>query len=97
MGRLVDHGRATYKHDPKEPMPYYVRIETRTGDREIWGVDLERAFRESLSRSTIGDEVTARAYGREPVTVSAPQLDAEGHVSTSRQARDRHTSQPVDC
>jgi len=79
-GRLVDHGRATYRHDPKEPMSYYVRIETPHGDRELWGVDLERAFRESLSRPTIGDEVTARSYGREPVTVKT----ADGELDTHR-------------
>ena len=79
-GRLVDHGRATYRHDPKEPMSYYVRIETPRGDREIWGVDLERAFRESLSRPTIGDEVTARSDNRDSVTVSTPQRDAAGRV-----------------
>jgi len=79
-GRLVDHGRANYRHNPKEPMSYYVRIETDRGDREIWGLDLERAFRESLSRPTIGDEVTARSDGRDPVTVSAPRRDEEGRV-----------------
>lgn len=79
-GRLVDHGRANYKHSPKEPMSYYVRIETPRGDREIWGVDLERAFRESLSRPTIGDEVTARSDGHDPVTVSAARRDSEGRV-----------------
>ncbi len=79
-GRLVDHGRATYRHDPKEPLSYYVRIETPRGDREIWGVDLERAFRESLSRPTLGDEVIARSYGRDPVTVRTP----EGELATHR-------------
>jgi hypothetical protein len=79
-GHLVDHGRATYQHDPTEPMSYYVRIETPRGDREIWGVDLERAFRESLSRPTIGDEVTARSDSRDPVTVSGAERDAEGRV-----------------
>lgn len=79
-GRLVDHGRAPYRHNPKEPMSYYVRIETDRGDREIWGVDLDRAFRESLSRPSLGDEVTARSYSRDPVTVSAPKRDEEGRV-----------------
>jgi putative DNA primase/helicase len=79
-GRLVDHGRATYRHDPKEPMSYYVRIETPRGDREIWGVDIERAFRESLSRPTIGDDITARSRERDPVKVSAQRRDAEGRV-----------------
>src|SRR6185437_9779169 len=26
-GKLVDHGRATYRHDPREPMSYFVKIE----------------------------------------------------------------------
>lgn len=79
-GRLVDHGRANYRHNPKEPMSYYVRVETERGDREIWGVDLERAFRESLSRPTLGDQVTVRAQGRDPVNVSAIERDSEGRV-----------------
>src|SRR5437016_4705278 len=84
-GRLVDHGRANYRHDPKEPMSYYVRIETTQGDREIWGVDLERAFRESLSRPTIGDEVTVRSDVREPVTVTSAERDADGRVVGQRE------------
>jgi len=44
VGKLVDHGPAPYAHDPRQPMSYFVRIETEQGDREIWGVDLERAF-----------------------------------------------------
>jgi putative DNA primase/helicase len=79
-GRLVDHGRANYRHNPKEPMSYYVRVETDRGDREIWGVDLERAFRESLSRPSLGDQVTVRAQGRDPVSVSALERDSEGRV-----------------
>jgi len=79
-GRLVDHGRANYRHNPKDPMSYYVRVETERGDREIWGVDLERAFRESLSRPTLGDQVTVRAQGRDPVNVSSLERDREGRV-----------------
>jgi putative DNA primase/helicase len=80
VGRLVDHGRANYWHNPREPMSYYVRVETERGDREIWGVDLERAFRESLSRPTLGDQITVRAQGRDPVSVGALERDSEGRV-----------------
>lgn len=78
VGRLVDHGPAPYQHKPNQPMSYYVRIETERGDREIWGVDLERAFRQSLSTPGIGQEVGVRAIGRDPVTVPASKRDAEG-------------------
>lgn len=79
-GRLVDHGRATYRHDPREAMSYFVKIETARGDRTIWGVDLERALKESLSRPQVGDEVGLRAVRQEAVTVSAPERDADGKV-----------------
>lgn len=80
VGRLVDHGPAPYGHDPKQQMSYFVRIETNHGDREVWGVDLERAFRQSLSTPGIGDEVGLRAIGQEPVTVLAATRDARGQT-----------------
>ena len=83
-GRLVDHGRATYRHDPREPMSYFVKIETARGDRTIWGVDLERALRESLTRPEVGDEVGLRAVRQDAVTVRAPERDAEGQVVAQR-------------
>jgi hypothetical protein len=78
VGRLVDHGPAPYQHKPGQPMSYYVRIETERGDREIWGVDLERSVRQSLSTPGVGDEVGLRAISRNPVTVIAPKYDASG-------------------
>jgi putative DNA primase/helicase len=49
-GELMDHGRATYQHDPHEPMSYFVKLLTARGERTIWGVDLERAFKESVTQ-----------------------------------------------
>lgn len=92
VGRLVDHGAAPYGHDPKQPMSYFVRVETVRGDREIWGVDLERAFRQSLSTPGIGDEIGVRSVGRQPVTVLAPKLDAQGR-ETGQAPLDTHRNQ----
>jgi putative DNA primase/helicase len=92
VGRLVDHGPAPYQHKTNQPMSYYVRIETDRGDREIWGVDLERAFRQSLSTPRIGDEVGVRASGRDPVTVLAPKHDATGR-EVGREELDTHRNQ----
>ncbi len=92
VGRLVDHGAAPYGHDPKQPMSYFVRVETARGDREIWGVDLERAFRQSLSTPGIGDEIGVRSVGRKPVTVLAPKLDAQGR-ETGQAPIDTHHNQ----
>ncbi len=79
VGRLVDHGPARYQHKPTQQPSYYVRIETtQEGESEFWGVDLERATRQSLSSPGIGDEVALRAIGREAVTVPGIKRDAEG-------------------
>lgn len=78
VGRLVDHGAAPYQHNPKEAMSYFVRIETARGERDVWGVDLERAFHESLSRPGLGDEVGIRTTGRESVTVPIVKQAPDG-------------------
>src|SRR5580700_1989260 len=77
-GRLVDHGRATYRHDPRQPMSYFVKLETERGDRTLWGVDLERAFKESLTRPDIGDEIGLRAVRQETGKVRRQERDAAG-------------------
>jgi len=79
-GRLIDHGRATYQHDPKARMSYFVKLETPRGDRVIWGVDLERSFKESLTRPRIGDEVGMRAVRQEPVKIRTQARGADGNV-----------------
>lgn len=79
-GKLLDHGRDTYRHDPHEEVSYFVRIQTKEGKREIWGRDIERAMTKSLTQPQIGEEVTLERTGREPVTVKRQQRDAEGRV-----------------
>jgi putative DNA primase/helicase len=79
-GKLLDHGRATYRHDPREAMSYFVKIESPRGDRTIWGVDLERAMKESLSRPQIGEEISLRAVRQESVKVRAHERDTDGKI-----------------
>jgi hypothetical protein len=79
-GRLLDHGRATYRHDPRASMSYFVKIETPHGDRTIWGVDLERAVKESLTQPQVGDEVILRAVRQDAVKVRTQQRDADGEL-----------------
>jgi conjugative element/phage-associated large polyvalent protein len=80
VGRLLDHGRDTYRHDPREQSSYFVKLQTPEGEREIWGVDLERALRDSLSNARAGDDITVRAVSREAVTVPKRERDIEGRV-----------------
>lgn len=80
VGRLVDHGAAPYLHDPHNAMSYFVRIESPDGEREIWGVDMQRALKESLTRPKIGDEIGVRALRRDAVKVFRPEHDETGRV-----------------
>jgi putative DNA primase/helicase len=80
-GTLVDHGPAPYRHNPREAMSYFVKLETETGERVIWGVDLARAFKESLTQPKIGETVGLRAVRQDPVTVKTPQRDDQGEVT----------------
>jgi len=80
FGRLIDHGRETYKFDPQGPMSYFVRLETPRGQRDIWGKYIEEAFEKSVTRPKIGDEVGVLRLGREPVTVQTRERDADGRV-----------------
>jgi putative DNA primase/helicase len=61
-------------------MSYFVKIETSRGDRTIWGVDLERALQESLTRPQIGDDIGLRAARQDAVTVKTHERDAAGKV-----------------
>ncbi len=91
-GKLLDHGYDTYRRDPLEGSSYFVRLKTKEGEREVWGVDLERAVKHSLSGAKIGDEVTVRAVRRKAVTVSALERDEEGEV-IGRKRKDAHRNE----
>jgi len=84
VGRLADHGPATYQHQPGEPMSYFAKLETERGERTIWGVDLERAFKESLTKPQPGEEIGLRAVRQDLVTVKARERDADGRVLGER-------------
>jgi hypothetical protein len=79
-GKLVDHGPAPYRQDPHEPMSYFVRLETARGDRTIWGIDLERAFKESLTQPQPGDEVALRSVRQETVKVRTQKRSEAGEL-----------------
>jgi len=83
-GKLIEHGPATYQHDPRAAMSYFVKLGTPRGERIIWGVDLERAFKESLTRPQAGDEIGLRAVRQDAVKVKTPVQDAGGKVSGLR-------------
>jgi hypothetical protein len=95
-GRLIDHGPARYRHDPQKSESYFVRIEVGGREREIWGVDLERAFRESLTSPANGDTIGIRAVGRERVTIKGAARDGESEQSEKAVHRNRWIAERRD-
>ncbi|MBS0377214.1 MAG: hypothetical protein JSS29_01910 [Proteobacteria bacterium] len=77
-GKLVDHGRDFYRHDPNEAPSYFVRLQTPKGPREVWGKDIERAVAQSLSQPKEGDDVVLQRVGSDAVTVRRQIRDEEG-------------------
>jgi len=78
QGMLVAAAAAPYQFDPAQRMSFYVRVRTETGDRTVWGADLERALAESASRPRIGDQVVLTRHGARPVKVLVAQRNAQG-------------------
>ncbi len=67
-GRLVDHGIASYEHNPQSRDSYFVTLENDKGEqRTVWGVDLKRAMRDASPK--IGDRISLHHEGATPVTL----------------------------
>jgi len=79
-GTLVERDYANYRNDPREEPSYYVKLQTGKDERQLWGKDLERAIDQSKSNVQIGDEVTVRFVGSEPVVVTRPVRNDAGKV-----------------
>lgn len=87
-GELREHGGAPYQNNPARSESYYVVFRDATGaDHVVWGVDLERAVRESGAQP--GQQVTLENLGRRLVTVKVPILDERG-VVVGEDERDVH-------
>ena len=78
VGRLLDHGRANYKHDPDEKESYYVKLQTPGGERTIWGKDLERSMVDGKFKA--GDGISLKLNDQENVKVKANVRDGAGKV-----------------
>lgn len=84
-GKLIDHGADHYGFDERQEKSYFVRIQTPSGRvHTIWGLDLERAVKQSLSNVRIGDEVGIKHIGEQPVTVTQREYDEAGNVRSEK-------------
>ncbi|MDS0862211.1 DNA primase [Burkholderia pseudomultivorans] len=78
-GQLLEHGSAPYLHNPARSDSYYVVFRDQAGvDQAVWGVDLERAVRESGAGT--GQQVVLENLGKRLVTVRIPVFDGLGNV-----------------
>lgn len=78
VGKITEHGPAPFEHDPKNEKSYYVKLDTRSGEKVLWGVDLARAV--TVSRTRVGDDVVLAYQGKQAVTVQVKERDAAGAV-----------------
>ncbi|NPT34727.1 LPD7 domain-containing protein [Paraburkholderia xenovorans] len=79
VGQLLEHGSAPYLHNPARSDSHYVVFRDQAGvDQAVWGVDLERAVRES--GAGIGQQVVLENLGKRLVTVRVPVFDGAGNV-----------------
>ncbi|MDE1007396.1 MAG: DNA primase [Paraburkholderia fungorum] len=79
VGELREHGSAPYLDNPARSDSYYVVFRDPAGvDQAVWGVDLERAVRES--GAGIGQQVVLENLGKRLVTVRVPVFDGDHNV-----------------
>lgn len=76
VGTVVDYGIDHYNRDIQNTKSYFVKVATDRGEREIWGIDLSRAFEQGKVQR--GDAVVLVQQAHERVTVTVPQRDESG-------------------
>lgn len=80
IGCLIDYGEAHFQFDEKNKKNYFVRLKSgENGEKEVikWGVDLERAIKESGVKK--GDEIELNFLGSCPVIVKEYVRDKDGN------------------
>ncbi len=76
VGTVEDYGIDHYNHDIQNTKSYFVKVATDRGEREIWGVDLSRAFEQRKVQR--GDAVALVQQAHEPVAIKVPVRDHSG-------------------
>lgn len=93
VGKVLEHGAAPYEHNKDNKRSYYVKLETKDGERTVWGVDLQRALDEG--KTNVGDEVMLANRGRQQVTVKVKDRDEDGKVTGDREITTHRNSWEV--
>jgi len=78
VGKLVEHGPAPFENNSNNEQSYYVKLQTKNGEKVLWGVDLARTV--SDGGAAAGDDVVLAYQGRTPVTVQLKVRNEQGRV-----------------
>ncbi|PLX76760.1 MAG: hypothetical protein C0607_03605 [Azoarcus sp.] len=78
VGKVLEHGAAPYENNSDNEHSYYVKLQTEAGEKIVWGVDLKRAVGEG--KAEVGDDVALAYQGRQQVTVTVKERNAQGKV-----------------
>jgi hypothetical protein len=90
VGTLQEVGHAPYRNDPDNKESPFVKVQTATGERTVWGVDLPRALDQADAK--VGDTIALEYRGARPVAVDVLERDAAGKiVGQSPAAVDRNS------
>jgi hypothetical protein len=74
VGTLLDHGNAPYEFKEKAGPSYYIKLQTESGEKIVWGVDLPRAIAEQIGAAArTGDAVLLAFRGAQSVDVQDAQ------------------------
>jgi phage/plasmid primase-like uncharacterized protein len=79
VGKLLAHGAAPYEFDPQNENNYFARLQTKQGEKLIWGADLKRAI--SDGKVQADDDVAIAYQGKTPITIPVKDRDATGRIT----------------
>lgn len=83
-GRLVESGEAPYRFDPSNTHSFFVRVQTASGVRDIWGAELRRALSESPDVPQPGDSIAVRFLGTAPALRDGAATDGKKPAAHAR-------------
>lgn len=78
VGKVLEHGAAPYENNKDNENSYFVKLQTESGEKLVWGVDLKRAMDEGQAKE--GDDVALAYQGRQQVTIKVKDRDEQGNV-----------------
>lgn len=81
VGKLVDHGHAPYKNDPKNDPSYFATLENEKGQKNtLWAKDLERTLKEQ--NIIKNDDIVLTYKGANKVEVNTKEIDPRTGLPT---------------